>query len=165
MGFHRVKPRLEETRGKEARGPWCPHPDLQIQTPARNSRSGFRVLIAKFLGWGGKGSLYNILEQNCSVYPGKSWLSPRTMNNKTEAIQQIPESDFEWKTAEFYQISVQRWSLSPRSFSIFARKVLPVIKLLNISGWCSLFTANVNNRKKSPCWATKVFPLREHALL
>lgn len=47
MGPHWVKPRLEEIWGA---GTFVSHPDLQIQTPARNSPSGFRGLGAKFKG-------------------------------------------------------------------------------------------------------------------
>lgn len=46
-GPHWVKPRLEEIWGV---GTFVSHPDLQIQTPARNSPSGFRGLGAKFKG-------------------------------------------------------------------------------------------------------------------
>lgn len=77
-------------------------------------------------------------------------------------FSKFPESDFEWKTKEFHKISVAETVPVKWSVSSFTRKVLPVIRLSSISGWCSLFTAKVNNK---PCWATKAFPLREHALL
>lgn len=104
-----------------------------------------------------------MLEQLCSVYPGEFWLSPGPMRDKdwghsANFLSQTLNGRLQNSTRFLFQ----RWSLSTYtatwSFSFFAGKAIPVIRLSSISGWCSLFTAKVNNSMKSPCWATKGVP-------